>query len=88
MVFEKAILSNLIFFRSNVIPGHPKRRPAGDGMDAPQMDDPEIMYEMTEHLGDCQCACDHVVYSPSYTNCLQVNIYGNFIRLCFEFHYM
>lgn len=36
------------------------------------MDDPELMFEMTEHLGDCQCACDHVVYSPSYTTCLQV----------------
>ncbi|XP_008193877.2 dipeptidase 1 [Tribolium castaneum] len=55
--------------RSNVSHGHPKRRPA-DGMDA-EMDDPELMFELTEHLGDCQCACDHVVYSPSYTTCLQ-----------------
>lgn len=57
------------FFRSSH--GHPKRRPAGDGMDA-EMDDPELMFEMAEHLGDCQCACDHVVYSPSYSTCLQV----------------
>ncbi|CAH1368402.1 dipeptidase 1-like [Tenebrio molitor] len=56
--------------RSNVGHGHPKRRAAGDGMDA-EMDDPELMFELAEHLGECQCACDHVVYSPSYTACLQ-----------------
>ncbi|KAH0811780.1 hypothetical protein GEV33_011010 [Tenebrio molitor] len=55
---------------SNVGHGHPKRRAAGDGMDA-EMDDPELMFELAEHLGECQCACDHVVYSPSYTACLQ-----------------
>lgn len=64
-----------VFFRSTILQaGHPKRRAAGDGMDA-EMDDPEIMFEMSSshHLGDCQCACDHVVYSPTtYTTCLQV----------------
>lgn len=51
-----------------------KRRAAGDGMDA-QMDDPELVFEMSSgtHLADCQCACDHVVYSPTaYATCLQV----------------
>jgi hypothetical protein len=49
----------------------PRGGRAGDGMDA-EMDDPELMFELAEHLGECQCACDHVVYSPSYTACLQV----------------
>lgn len=52
-----------------------KRRAAGDGMDA-HVDDPELVFEMSSgsHLGDCQCACDHVVYSPTaYPTCLQVS---------------
>ncbi|CAH0556578.1 unnamed protein product [Brassicogethes aeneus] len=54
--------------RSNTLQSN--RRAAGDGMDA-EMDDPEIIFEMTDHMGDCQCACDHVVYAPNYTTCLQ-----------------
>jgi hypothetical protein len=66
-----SLKADVISSRSNVGHGHPKRRAAGDGMDA-EMDDPELMFELAEHLGECQCACDHVVYSPSYTACLQV----------------
>ncbi|GJQ67025.1 hypothetical protein Trydic_g8001, partial [Trypoxylus dichotomus] len=46
-----------------------KRRPAGDGIDA-EMEEPELIFELTEQMRDCQCACDHVIYAPGYTTCL------------------
>ncbi|XP_017780987.1 PREDICTED: uncharacterized protein LOC108565847 [Nicrophorus vespilloides] len=55
--------------RSN---GQAKRRPAGDGMDS-QMDDPELIFEVSDQIRDCPCACDHVIYGPGYTTCLQVS---------------
>ncbi|XP_022919017.1 uncharacterized protein [Onthophagus taurus] len=47
-----------------------KRRAAGDGIDTPEMDDPELIFELSEQMRDCQCACDHVIYAPGYTTCL------------------
>ncbi|XP_057661133.1 uncharacterized protein LOC130896821 [Diorhabda carinulata] len=57
------------------------RRAAGDGMDA-EMNDPEIVFEMSSStgvpsgqlgiVGECQCPCDHVIYNQTgYSGCLQ-----------------
>lgn len=38
-----------------------------------EVEDPELIFELPDHVGDCQCACDNVVYGPGYTTtCLQV----------------
>lgn len=34
-----------------------------------EIEDPELIFELP---GDCQCACENVVYGPGYTTCLQV----------------
>ncbi|XP_017780973.1 PREDICTED: dipeptidase 1-like [Nicrophorus vespilloides] len=36
-----------------------------------QMDDPELIFEVSDQIRDCPCACDHVIYGPGYTTCLQ-----------------
>ncbi|XP_066261636.1 dipeptidase 1-like [Euwallacea similis] len=49
-----------------------KRRPDGDGMDS-SVEDSGLELPAERHLtgGECQCACDHVVYSPTAYTCLQ-----------------
>lgn len=37
-----------------------------------EIEDPELIFELQDHMGDCQCACENVVYGPGYTTCLQV----------------
>ncbi|KAF7275677.1 hypothetical protein GWI33_011377, partial [Rhynchophorus ferrugineus] len=50
--------------------GH-KQRSDGDGMDSSIEDSAMEMSE--RHLtGDYQCACDHMIYSPTAYTCLQV----------------
>lgn len=60
-----------LFSRSQ---GHPsnKRRPDGDGMDS-SVEDAGLEVPERHLTGDCQCACDHVVYSPTAYTCLQVS---------------
>ena len=41
-------------------------------MDA-EIEEPELIFELTEQMKDCQCACDRMMYTPSYTTCLQVS---------------
>lgn len=65
----------VVYCRSSLTQTHSnnKRRPAGDGMDT-EIEDPELIFELPDHnnMGDCQCACENVVYGPGYTTCLQV----------------
>lgn len=65
----------LLCCRSSLTQTHSsnKRRAAGDGIDA-EIEDPELIFELPDHMGECQCACENVVYGPSYTTtCLQVS---------------
>lgn len=65
---------DIVYCRSSLTQTHTgnKRRPAGDGMDT-EIEDPELIFELPDHMGDCRCACENVVYGPGYaSSCLQV----------------
>lgn len=74
---EHIRFSGVFHFRSFFLSrsqGHPsnKRRPDGDGMDS-SVEDAGLEVPERHLTGDCQCACDHVVYSPTAYTCLQVS---------------
>lgn len=41
-----------------------------------EVEDPELIFELPDHTGECQCACEHVMYGPGYT-CLHVSLKTN-----------